>query len=264
MTYETILYEIDAGVATITFNRPEKLNALNDTMSLETAAALEASAGNSEVRAIMLTGAGRGFSAGADLTSGDLSIMNPGSYRPGDHLKKAYHPLINAIVNIEKPVIGVVNGIAAGIGMSVALATDVRIMGEKAAFTLGFSKIGLVPDGGANWILPRLIGYARAFQIAATSEKVSAEQSLAWGLVNHVVPQEQLMPFALATAQKLASGPTVALGLTKKLMRQALEETFVQNLETEAEVQNRAGQTADHREGVMAFIEKRAAVYSGK
>lgn len=264
MDFETILYAVEDGVATITFNRPDKLNALNDQMSIEMFKALKGAARDKSVRAIIITGAGRGFSAGADLSGGDLKMEERETYRIGDHLKKVYHPILEQITTIEKPIIGVINGVAAGVGMSIGLSTDIRIAGDKAAFTLGFSKIGLIPDGGANWFLTRMLGYARAYELAITSEKISAQKAYDMGLLNHVVPQDELMPFAMAMAQKLASGPTRAYGLTKRAMHAALDQSYAQNLELEAHLQTVAGRTEDHIEGVNAFIEKRAPEYKGK
>ncbi len=266
MSYETIEYTIKDGVGVIRFNRPEVLNALNDQITKETTKAFKDAGRNSDVRAIVLTGNGRGFSSGADLTSNDLNKHSKDGKPPGagDHLAKIYHPLINQITSIEKPVIGAVNGIAAGIGMSIALATDLRIVSDKAAFTLGFGKIALVPDGGASWILPRLIGYNRAYQIYLSSEKVSAQTALDWGMVNQVVPHDQLMEVVMASAAKLATGPTMAFGLTKRAMRQAQEQTFEESLNTEIYLQNYAGRSHDFAEGVMAFVGKRKAEFKGK
>ena len=266
MTFETIEYSIDNHVAIIAFNRPEVLNALNDQITGEATKAFKQAGRDPDVRAIILTGNGRGFSSGADLSSNDLNKHSVNGKPPGagDHLKKVYHPLINQITTIEKPVIGAVNGIAAGIGMSIALATDLRVVSDKAAFTLGFGKIGLVPDGGASWILPRLIGYNRAYQIYLTSEKVSAQTALDWGMVNQVVPHDQLMEVTMAMAQKLAQGPTMAFGLTKRAMKQAQDQTFSESLNTEINLQNHAGRSHDFAEGVMAFVTKRKAEFKGK
>ncbi|MEM7799717.1 MAG: enoyl-CoA hydratase-related protein [Chloroflexota bacterium] len=264
MDFETILYTIENGVATITLNRPKKLNAFNDQMAHETTKALKGSARNPEVRAIMITGSGRGFSAGADLSSGDLKAENLATRRVGDHLKKVFHPIVIEMVSIEKPVITAVNGVAAGVGMSVALSGDIRIAGDKSAFTLGFSKIGLVPDGGANWLLTRMLGYAKAFEIAVTSEKISAEKALELGLLNHVILQDELMPFATAMAEKIAAGPTRAFGLTKRAMQASLNQSYFENLEYEAHLQTIAGRTEDHLEGVTAFLEKRPSEFKGK
>ena len=263
MTYETVTYSLENGVATIGLNRPDKLNPFNRQMVKDTTNALKAANRDPEARCVLLTGNGRGFSSGQDLMEAAQGFAS-GKSKAGDSLRKSYHPLIDQIFNSSQPIVCAINGIAAGIGMSISLTTDIRIASDQAAFTLGFSKIGLVPDGGANWILPRMIGYSRAYQIALTSEKISAAQALEWGIVNQVVPHDQLMEVAQATATKIASGPTLAFALTKKAMLRGLSQTLEENLDYEAHLQNVAGASEDSREGVMAFIEKRPATYKGK
>lgn len=263
MSYEAILYDQAAGVATITLNRPDKLNAFNHTMVKETIKALKTAGRDPDVRCVVLTGSGRGFSSGQDLIEAATRMGQPeGSL--GTHLRSTYHVLINQMLNMDKPVIGVVNGIAAGIGMSISLCTDIRLVSDKAVFTLGFSRIGLVPDGAANWMLTRFVGYPRAYEIAITSENISAEQAYEWGMVNKVIPHDQLSEVSTAYAQKLAAGPTLAFGLTKRAMLRGMSQTLAENLEYEAHLQTVAGRTEDCREGVMAFVEKRSAEFKGR
>lgn len=263
MSYETILYDVDQAVATITLNRPDKLNAFNDQMIKETTKAFKTAGRDADVRAIVLTGHGRGFSAGQDLLEAAASAGQP-DQALGDHLRHTYHVLVNQMLSLDKPIIAVVNGIAAGVGMSIALMTDLRLMSDQAAFTLGFTKIGLIPDGGANWILTRMIGYPRAYEIALTSEKITAVQAYEWGMVNKVVPHDQLSEIATAYARQIAAGPTLAFGLTKRAMLQGMSQTLAENLEYEAHLQTISGRSADCLEGVMAFVEKRPAKFQGK
>lgn len=263
MSYEEIQYEVNQGVATITLNRPHTLNAFNNQMIKDCTHAFKTAGRDAAVRAILFTGAGRGFSSGQDLIEASGRMGDPdGSL--GTHLRATYHILINHMISLEKPIIGAINGIAAGIGLSIALATDIRIASDKAAFTLGFSKIGLVPDGGANWVLPRLIGYARAYEMAVTADKIPADQAHAWGMVNHIIPHDQLAEYSTAYAQRLAQGATLAYGLTKRAMWYALDQTLSQNLDYEAYLQDIAGRSDDCREGVMSFIEKRPPAFKGQ
>jgi 2-(1,2-epoxy-1,2-dihydrophenyl)acetyl-CoA isomerase len=263
MSYETVLYTVDGSVATIRFNRPDKLNAFNDQMIKETTHALKAAGRDTAVRAIVLTGHGRGFSAGQDLMEA-AALAGQANQSLGDHLRHTYHILINQMLDMDKPIIGVVNGIAAGIGMSIALMTDLRLMSDQAVFTLGFSKIGLVPDGGVNWLLTRMIGYPRAYELAVSSAKVTAVQAYDWGMVNQIVPHDQLAEVATAYAQQIAAGPTLTFGLTKRVMLRGMDQTLAENLEYEAHLQTIAGRSEDCREGVFAFVEKRPAKFQGK
>lgn len=261
MTYETIRYDVADGVATITLNRPDSLNAFNSQMIRETADAFKQSGRNQEARCVLITGAGKGFSSGQDLKEveerdGDFSIA--------DHLRKGYNRLVQRMVTLEKPVVGAINGVAAGAGCGVALACDIRVASEKASFMLAFSRVGLIPDTGSTWLLTRLIGYARAYEMAITADRVSAEKALAWGLVNQVTPAEQLAEIARAWALKLAEGPTRAFGLTKRAMLRSFNLTLDAALEYEAMLQNAAAQTEDNREGVRAFLEKRQPQFKGK
>ncbi len=254
MAYETIRYQVDGPVATITFNRPASLNAFDDRMIAECIQALEEGGRDESVRCIVLTGSGRAFSAGQDLkelqTKGD-------DFSIGDHVRQGYNRLVEQIVTVEKPVIGAINGVAAGAGCGIALATDIRIAAHTASFKLAFSRIGLVPDSGLTWTLPRLVGMARAMEMAITGETISAEKALNWGLVNQVVPADQMAEVVAAWAESLAEGPTMALGLTKRAFHQAATSDLMAALANEAELQRAAGRSAEFAEGLSAFLEKR-------
>jgi 2-(1,2-epoxy-1,2-dihydrophenyl)acetyl-CoA isomerase len=213
------------------------------------------------VRAVVLTGSGRAFSSGQDL--GDVDNRE-GEFSIGHHLRQGYNRLIAQMVTLEKPVIGAINGVAAGAGCSVALATDIRIASDRASFIQVFSKVGLIPDSGSTWMLPRLIGYARAYEMAVTADKVPADKALQWGLVNDVVPGDQLPEIAMAWARRLAGGPTLAFGLTKRAMQRGLTTTLDEALEYESMLQDVAGRSHDFGEGVQAFLAKREPQYRGE
>lgn len=261
MAYQTISYDVTNGVGTILLNRPSKLNAFNDLMIGETADAFKSAGRDESVRCVVITGAGRGFSSGQDLSDfqdrGDTISI-------GEHLRHGYHRLIKQMIGLEKPIIGAINGIAAGAGCGVALATDIRIAADNASFMLAFSRIGLIPDSGTNWFLPRLIGHARAYEMAITADRVPADKALAWGMVNKVVPADQLTEITAAWARRLADGPTLAFGLTKRAMNRAWDMTLDEALEYEAHLQEVAGRSQDNQEGIAAFIEKRDAKFSGR
>ena len=261
MTYETILYEVADGVATITLNRPSKLNAFNDAMIGETLDALNAAARDDAARSIVLTGAGRAFSSGQDLAA--FQERGEGG-SIAEHLRHGYHRVVRQMVTLEKPIVGAINGIAAGAGCGVALAADMRIAADSASFMLAFSRIGLIPDSGVNWFLPRIIGYSRAYEMAVTADRVSAATALEWGLVNRVVPAEQLPEIAAAVARQLAEGPTLAFGLTKRAMQRGWGMSLDEALEYEAYLQEVAGRSADNREGIAAFLEKRPPNFTGR
>jgi 2-(1,2-epoxy-1,2-dihydrophenyl)acetyl-CoA isomerase len=261
VTYETILYDVDDGIGRVTLNRPGKLNAFNDQMIGETTDAFKSASRDAAVRCIVITGAGRGFSSGQDL--GDFQDRGE-TVSIGEHLRHGYHRLIRQMISLEKPIIGAINGIAAGAGCGVALAADIRIASDSASFMLAFSRIGLIPDSGVNWFLPRLVGYARAYEMAVTADRVSASQALEWGLVNRVVPGDQLPEITAAWAHRLADGPTLAFGLTKRAMSRGWNMTLDEALEYEAHLQEVAGRSEDNREGIAAFMDKREARFSGR
>jgi 2-(1,2-epoxy-1,2-dihydrophenyl)acetyl-CoA isomerase len=261
---ETITIDSDEAVTHITLNRPDRLNALTGEMSDELVDAFTAIREDPEVRAVVLTGAGRGFCSGQDLTEFEEAYRSEGRPDIGKHLEQAYHRLIPVIVETPKPVIAAVNGVVAGAGVSLAAACDIRIASEAARFTQAFVKIGLVPDSGGTWLLPRLIGYARALELSMTGDMVDAQTALDIGLVNRVVAADVFEKEVAEYAARLAAMPTAALGATKELLRGAMTIDLQEALHREAEAQARMGDTADHLEGVMAFAEKRAPKYQGR
>src|SRR5436190_23581492 len=247
----------DGAVLTITLNRPDVLNAFNVAMHQALAAALE-EARDPEVRAVVLTGAGRGFCVGQDLTEFREA---PGDI--GDRLRSGYHPNVLAIRGLEKPVIAAVNGAAAGAGLSVACACDLRIASDSGTFVPAFINIGLVPDSGGTYFIARLLGYARAFEWMTSGRKLTAAEAHAWGLVSEVVEAEALAARAAEIAAEYAARPTRGVGMTKRLFSQAFTNTLEDQLELEAELQTAATQTNDFKEGVAAFLEKREPKFTG-
>lgn len=256
---ETIRAERQGDVLVVTIDRPDRLNAATPAMFERIAAALADLDG---ARAVLLTGAGRGFCSGADVGGGALNAADPG-LATYDALTRSYNPTIRAIVDLGVPVVSAVRGPAAGIGCSLALAADFCVASESAYFLQAFVNIGLVPDGGASWMLPRLIGRARAIEMMMLGERVPAAQALDWGLVHRVVADDVLEAEALALATRLAAGPTVALRLIRRGVADALESTLDAALEREAQDQRQARGTADSLEGGMAFLSKRKPDFRG-
>ena len=248
----------DGAVRTITLNRPDVLNAFNGAMHRAFQAALKEAARDDEVRAVVVTGAGRGFCVGQDLTEFREA---PGDI--GDRLRAGYHPTILALRSLEKPVLAAVNGPAAGAGLSLALACDLRLAADSASFVPAFVSIGLVPDSGGTFFTRRLLGYARAFEWLAMGRKLTAAEAHAWGLVSEVVEVDRLPERAAELAAELAALPTRAIGMTKRLLDHAETATLEEQLEREAQLQSVATQTDDFREGVAAFLEKRLPRFSG-
>jgi 2-(1,2-epoxy-1,2-dihydrophenyl)acetyl-CoA isomerase len=259
----SVLVSVEAGVETITLNRAEKLNALNPEMHQLLRAALERAAVGPEIRAVLLTGAGRGFCSGQDLAERDVSAGAAPidlSVSLGSH----YNPLVRRLRALPKPIICAVNGVAAGAGANLALACDIVIAARSASFIQAFSKLGLVPDAGGSYFLPRLVGTARAMGLALLAEKLDAEQAAQWGLIWKVVDDDQLASQANALARRLASGPTKGYGLLKKALYASAGNSFDAQLDLERDLQREAGYSDDYREGVTAFKEKREPRFKGK
>lgn len=259
--YQTILYTTDQGVATITINRPERRNAVTQAVLGELLNAFNQADNDETVRAIILTGAGKDFCSGQDLSAfSGISSSEQVRRAVIDH----YKPLIMRMVTLPKPIIGAINGAAAGAGASIALACDLRVMADNASIMQAFINIGLVPDAGSSWFLVRLVGYSRALEIAIEGERIAAQRCLELGLTNRVAAADQLVSAAQSWAQRLAQRPTLAIGLTKQAMQQATERTLDAIIELEAELQGQTIISADHKEGVKAFMEKRKPVFQGK
>jgi 2-(1,2-epoxy-1,2-dihydrophenyl)acetyl-CoA isomerase len=258
-SYATLLCGRDGGVLTITLNREKSLNALNDAMKEDLSNALREASRDQAVRCIVLRGAGeKAFCSGQDLKE------HQGTGRSlRESLERSYNPLIRRMREMEKPIIGMINGVAAGAGCSIALACDMRIMSSRAVLIEVFARIALVPDSGSHWFLPRLAGMARAFEYAATARDITADEAERVGLVNRVVPPEQLEAATMELARSLAAGPTRTIGLIKRTLNRALITDLPVLLEYEAAIQDIASSTDDHREGLAAFIEKRKAVFTG-
>lgn len=264
MAYSSLLYEKSQGVATLTLNRPDKSNAFDDTLIAEMIDALKAIERDAGVRAVVITGAGKNFCAGQDLGPMLERYRSPAGVSFGAHLRNSYNIIISRIRTLEKPVIGAINGAAAGAGLGLACACDLRHASENAKFRMAFIGIALAPDSGTSFLLPRLVGLGRATEMAFTNELIDAEKALQYGLVNRVFKAEELLPQTLVFAAKLAQAPTRSIGLTKRALNRSLTADLETALEYEAYVQEVAGRTADHQEGVKAFIEKRPPNFTAK
>ncbi len=262
MSYQTVKWELSEGVGRVTLNRPDSLNAWTAELGGELRQVITSDAADPAVRAVLITGAGRGFSSGADLKEG---------FRPADdglpdiraELHELYHPIIAGVRRLEKPVVAAVNGPAVGIGASLAFACDLVLAGSSAFFGLAFVNIGLMPDGGSTLFVPTAAGKARAFQMALLGERVPAEQALEWGLVNRVVSDEELEPEAAALVERLAKGPTRSYASSKQALNRMLYPDLDGQLDLEAELQHALARTSDFQEGVAAFVEKREAAFQG-
>ena len=262
MSYDTVIWEQHAAVGRLTLNRPETLNAWTGEFGSELKRVVEGEAADESVRAVLVTGAGRGFSSGADLKAG-FDPAEDGMPDIKKELRDIYHPAIAGIRRLPKPVVAAVNGPAVGIGCSLALACDLSLAAESAFFGLAFVNIGLMPDGGSTALVPPAVGKARAFQMALLGERVPAPRALEWGLVNWVHPDERLMDEAQALVERLAAGPTRSYASSKTALNNFLYGDLDAQLDLEADLQHALGRTKDFMEGVAAFVEKRDPAFSG-
>lgn len=259
-----ILVKNEGGVQTITLNRPKVLNAFSNRSLSELLNVFTEAEKDTRIRCLVLTGAERAFSSGQDLGEVAHQYQN---HRPIDfdsHLRNRYNPIVAKIRSMEKLVIAAVNGVAAGAGCSLALACDLRVAAESASFILSFINVGLIPDAGSTFVLPRLIGYARALEMSVTGRKVTSQEALGMGLVNQVVPDPRLQDITMEFAQKIAKSPTHAIALIKRALNASLQSDLETQLDREALLQGSACQTRDHREGVAAFLAKRQPHFTGE
>lgn len=258
MDYETILYEVSSDIATITLNRPDVMNGLNGQMRVDLQHAIHHAP--EDARVIVITGAGRGFCSGQDLgdrvTSRDIDLERT--------LREEYEPLLRAIYDCPLPTIAAVNGAAAGAGANLALATDVVIATKSAFFIQAFARIGLIPDAGGTYWLPRQMGFAKAMGAALFADRISAQQADDWGMIWESVPDENFAAIVAARAGHLAAGPTRSYDLIKQALRASYDNTLTEQLDMEAKLQGEAGKTRDFTEGVMSFLEKRPAQFKGR
>lgn len=263
MAFEHIDYRVDQGVAILTLNRPANLNSFNTAMHGEVRDALKQVRKDPEVRCLLLTGNGRGFCAGQDLSDRNVA---PGAARPdlGASIEQFYNPLIRTLRDLPLPVVCAVNGVAAGAGANIALACDIVFAARSASFIQAFCKIGLVPDSGGTWTLPRLVGHARASALSMLGNKIGAEQAAQWGMIWSCVEDDALMDEALACARHLATQPTRGLALIKRALNASSTNSLDQQLDLERDLQRLAGRSEDYREGVAAFMEKRVPQFSGQ
>jgi len=259
----TIQVSREGGIARLTLNRPDKLNAFTRAMHAELREALTTAGADPDCRVVVLTGAGRAFSAGQDLADTGLA-GGGGALDAGKALEEAYNPLIKLITTLEKPVIAAVNGIAAGAGANIALACDLVFAARSASFLQAFARIGLIPDAGGTWVLPRLVGPVRARGLAMLAEPLTAEKAEAWGLIWKCVDDDKLEAEVAAVAAKLATAATYGVALAKRALAASSTNTLAQQLDLERDLQRLAGDSPDCREGIAAFLEKRPAKFTGK
>ncbi len=264
-TFETILYEVEEGVATITLNRPEVLNAFNTQMNQDLKLALKKAKEDENVRAIIITGAGRGFCSGADVKSFAEGVALE-SFKKMVENEELMDLLISPydLINVEKPIIAAVNGVAVGFGMNLCINCDIVIASEKASFGEFFVKMGVLPDMNGCFILPRIVGIHKAKELIFTGDRIDAKEAERIGLVNKVVPHEELMSTAKALAKKLAENPPLAIGMAKRLIHEGYGEFFSEMLKREIRYQAKLYASEDHREAALAFLEKRKPVFKGK
>lgn len=262
MNYTTILFKIIDKVAILTLNRPDRLNSFNALMHKEVRDALKRVQIDDRIRVLLLTGAGRGFCTGQDLSS-NIAIKTA-TPDPGVVIEKGYNPLIRTLRGLEIPVICAVNGVAAGAGANLALACDIVLAARSATFSQSFCKIGLVPDAGGTWLLPRLVGSARAMALAMLGDEISAEQAAQWGMIWKCVDDAVLLDEADRLVRHLATQPAKGLALTKRALHAAAANSLDEQLDLERDYQRLAGRTEDFREGVAAFLEKREPVFKGR